>query len=153
MALSTEQLRALLDPEEPNYATMATLLAPDDIPGLNALVNGSDPMLASKAAYAMTLIPDTAVLETVKAAADNPSPVVRIAFAAGLRNLGGYDVDGVVMRLLDDEDAGVRKTATSTAGLLESPALKAKLRSVAEEDPEPGIRAMAKRALGEPRIG
>ena len=153
MALSMEQLRALLDPDEPNYATMATLLAPDDVPGLAVLVNGTDPMLASKAAYAMTLIPDVAVLETVKAAARSPSPVVRIAFASGLRNLGEYDVDSVMLDLLDDEDAGVRKTATNTAGLLESPGLKAKLRSVAEEDPEPGIRAMAKRALGEPRIG
>jgi len=153
MALSPEQLRALLDPDEPNYSTMATLLAPDDIPGLSALVNGNDAMLASKAAYAMTLIPDAAVIETVKAAASNPNAAVRVAFASGLRNLGGYDVDGVVLQLLDDQDAGVRKTATNTAGLLESPGLKAKLRSVAEADPEPGIRALAKRALGEPRIG
>ena len=153
MALSIEQLRTLLDPDEPNYATMATLLAPDDIPGLTTLVNGKDQMLASKAAYAMTLIPDASVLETVRAAANNPNPVVRIAFASGLRNLGEYDVDGVVTQLLEDEDPGVRKTATNTAGLLDSPGLKAKLRSVAEEDPEPGIRALAKRVLGEPRIG
>ena len=153
MALTTEQLRALLDPDEPNYATMATLLAPDDIPGLTALVNGKDAMLASKAAYAMTLIPDAAVLESVKSAAASSSAAVRVAFAAGLRNLGGYDVDGVVLQLLDDQDAGVRKTATRTAGLLDSPGLRAKLRSVAEQDPEPGIRAIAKRALGEPQIG
>jgi HEAT repeat protein len=147
MALTTEQLRALLDPEEPNYSTMATLLAPDDLEGLAALVKGPDPMLASKAAYAMTLIPDEATVTAVKAAVASPHEVVRIAFAAGLPNLGQHGVDAIALQLLEDTDPGVRKTATKTAGALEGPSLVAKLRSMAEKDPEAGIRALAKAAV------
>jgi len=147
MALTGMQLRALLDPDEPNYSTMATLLGPDDLPGLTELVNGPDPMLASKAAYAMTLIPDASTIAAVKAALPSLHDVVRIAFAAGLPNLGEHDVEGVALQLLEDTDTGVRKIATRTAGLLDRPALVAKLRSMAERDPEAGIRALAKKAV------
>ena len=46
-------------------------------------------------------------------------------------------------RLKDDPDAGIRKVALTSAVRLTSPRLEAKLRQMAEMDPEPFVRDVA----------
>lgn len=147
MALSTTQLRALLDPDEPDYARIKGLLGPGDVQGLLALVNGPDPMLASKATYAISLIHDPAAVKALEEAAQSPHEVVRVASASGLRNLGGLKVEQVAGRLLADQDPGVRKLAIKTAGLLKLKPLTPKLQEISKNDREPGLRALAQEVL------
>ena len=147
MALTMTQLRSLLDVDEPNYSTLAGLLSRDDIPNLEKLVQGNDAMLASKAAYAITLIDDAAAVRALDVAVSSPRDTVRVASAAGLRNLSGFDVTAVAERLLSDSDVGVRKSAIKSAQALGIDALRPKLEALANTDPEPGIRALAKEAL------
>ncbi len=147
MALTMEQLHSLLDPDEPNYVKAAAVLAPDDVPGLLDLVRGADPMLGSKAAYAISLIQDAAAVPAMDTAASSAHDVVRIAAAAALRNLVGLAVEPVAERLLGDADVGVRRSAIKSVRSLKLAALKPRLQSLADRDPDPGIRALASDAL------
>jgi hypothetical protein len=49
-------------------------------------------------------------------------------------------------RLLDDEDAGVRKVALRSAGDRKATHLKAKINAMAKSDPEAFVRSLAKDA-------
>ena len=86
MAVSMNDVRRVLDAEEPNYDAAAKL-GPDALPHLQALVAGPDPMLASKAAYAASLLEGALGESVVHAAAQSHNPVVRVAAAAAARNL------------------------------------------------------------------
>ena len=147
MALTTTQLRALLDPDEPDYEHIRNALDPGDVPGLLALVNGPDPMLASKATYALSLIHDPAAVKALEVAAASPHEIVRVASASGLRNLGGLEVTPVAEQLLADADPGVRKYAIQSAGALHLQQLMPRLRDIARNDREPGLRELAQEAL------
>jgi hypothetical protein len=149
MGLTMAQLRTLLDPDEPQYAQMRTLLAPDDIPNLVSIAQGIDPMLASKAAYAVTLIQDQAAVQALGDIAASPHEVVRVASAAGLVNLRGQDVSAVADQLLNDDDAGVRTSAIKAARRLKLPSLEPRLRSMADSDPVPAVRSIAEETLKE----
>ncbi len=147
MALSMNQLRELLDPDEPDYQLIRNALDPSDVPQLLALVNGPDPMLASKATYALSLIHDPAAVKALEIAAVSPHEIVRVASASGLRNLGGLEVTPVAERLLADADPGVRKFAIQTAGALRIQQPESKLQDIARNDREPGLRELAEEAL------
>ncbi len=86
MAVSMEDVRRVLDPEEPDYEAAAQL-GPGAVPHMATLVTGDDPMLASKATYAASLLEDGAGQEIVRIAAESTDPVVRVAAAAAARNL------------------------------------------------------------------
>lgn len=109
MAVSMEDVRRVLDPEEPNYAKVAQL-GPEALPLLGQLVRGADAMLASKAAYAASLVGEEGhgVLE---AAARSENAAVRVAAAAGARNLASERSQGLLRDLRADPDPGVRKIA------------------------------------------
>jgi hypothetical protein len=147
MALTTTQLRSLLDPDEPDYKKLAALLHPDDLPLLSDLVQGEDAMLAAKAAYAITLVHDDSALQALDVAAASRFEIVRVAAAGGLKNLRGFDVQNVAEQLLADADTGVRKQAIKSAKTLGMSALAPALQALASNDSEPGIRALAADAL------
>ena len=147
MALTMTQLRSMLNAEEPNYSTLTGVLSRDDLFNLEKLVQENDAMLAPKAAYAITLIDDAAAVRAIDTAAASARDTVRLASAAGLANLSGFDVTAVAERLLSDADVGVRKLAVKSVHGLRIDALKPKLEALAARDPEPGIRSLAKRAL------
>lgn len=111
MSLSMEDVRRVLDPDEPDYASAAGLGA-DALPHLEELVTGEDPMLASKATFAASLI--TGGSEAVQTAARSEDPVVRVAAAAAARNLPRESAEQVLRRLSDDDDAGIRKVARAS---------------------------------------
>jgi hypothetical protein len=104
-------------------------------------------MLASKAAYCISLVHDVAALSALESAAASPIEAVRVASAAGLKNLRGFDVKDVAERLLADADVGVRKLAIKSAASLGVSDFEPTLRELAARDAEPGIRSLAQSAL------
>lgn len=117
MTVTMEDVRAALDPEEPDYEE-AVELGPEALPHLQVLVNLGDPMLASKAAYLASLIDDVRAEEVVEDAARNVDPIVRVAAAAAAANLGTTVSSHVLRNLVNDPDAGVRKVAGKWGGAL-----------------------------------
>ena len=81
MAESEAQVRKYLDPEEPNYAKAAAALGAEPCPFSSAR-EGADPLLASKAAYLASLIPDPRAARVLEVAARSPEATVRVAAAA-----------------------------------------------------------------------
>ena len=110
MATSEARVRKYLDPEEPNYSVAAAELGPDALPVLAALVQGADPLLASKAAYLASLIPDADADRVMEQAARSEHATVRVAAAAGLRSRPDAEAQ-MTAELIADPDAGVRKVA------------------------------------------
>lgn len=147
MALTIQQLVELLMPDEPNYPRLAQLLTAADVPNLTTLASGPDPLLAAKAAYALTLIQSTSAVAASVHLAGSASIEVRLATAAGLHNFAGLAIDPALDQLLGDGDPGVRKHALRSAKGLASPAAIAKIRAIAASDPEPGLRTLASEIL------
>lgn len=111
MSVSIEDVRRVLDPDEPDYAAAAEL-GEDALPYLEELVRADDVMVASKAAYAASLISDGA--DVVATAAASEDPVIRVAAAAAARNLPPERSEQVLLRLSNDADAGIRKVARAS---------------------------------------
>lgn len=146
MSITMKDVRTRLEPDEPDYAKAAQL-GPDAIPYLNELINGDDIMLASKAAYLASLIKSENSISVLESAARNPEPIVRVAAASGLRNLSEENADRVSNLLIEDHDIGVRKVTVKSISQFRSPALIAKVRKLANEDPEPFMRDLASRTI------
>ena len=113
MAVSEAEVRKYLDPEEPNYPKAAAALGAEALPVLERLVSEGDPLLASKAAYLASLIPDPGASRVLDAAARSPEATVRVAAAAGAQRRP--ELAAVVDHLSTDPDQGVRKVAGRTA--------------------------------------
>jgi hypothetical protein len=150
--VTMKQVRAQLDRDEPDYPAAAQLGA-NAIPHLAQLVQNSDPMLASKAAYLASLIQDDRSNAVLKQAAHSSHNEVRIAAAAGIRNI--ESPISLADILLNDRDVGVRKVAlrsiearstrSSTNGARFLKGLKVKVQEVAQRDSDIFIRNLASR--------
>jgi HEAT repeat protein len=152
MAVTLEQVRRLLMPDEPNYI-VAAKLGPQSLPHLRTLVNSKDQMLASKAAYLATLIDHEGAVAVLGDAAKSPSAVVRVAAASGARNVRHPSASGVVSRLLNDKDTGVRKMAIKAAADSTNSALLAQLGKIVGNDPSSANRALASHAISKAKGG
>ncbi len=146
MAVTMQQVLAVLNVDEPAYPR-ASQLGPDALPHLEALIDGPDPMLASKAAYLAGLIPGDRSLPLVKRAATRPDPRIRIAAAATATNLAEAAADEVLLSLASDRDLGVRKTVVRSAPSKASPALRARIDEMSRQDPEQSIRQISSELL------
>src|SRR5215210_3412217 len=133
MAVTMNNVRAVLDPEEPDYGQVAKLGA-DALPHLEALVSSGDTMLASKAAYAASLIKDPKSADVVDTAAKSDDPAVRVAAAAAVSNLPAKGANAVLETLAGDPDPGVRKVARNSVPESASRELKQKLEETSEAD-------------------
>jgi hypothetical protein len=155
VSVTMKQVRAHLDRDEPDYPAAAQL-GVDAIPHLVQLVVGSDPMLASKAAYLASLVQDDRSKAVLEQAASNPHVEVRIAAAAGMRNVE-QSPTALADILLNDGDVGVRKIAlrsiearslkSATVGPQSMQGLKAKVREAAQSDSDIFIRNLASRIV------
>lgn len=108
MATTKEQVLAVLNVEEPDYA-LVPALGEEAVPFLRQLVDGVDSLLASKAAYAAGLIGGMAAQDVLNRAAQHPSDIIRVAAAATLCHLPKAAASRVVATLLRDTDIGVIK--------------------------------------------
>jgi HEAT repeat protein len=150
MPITLDQVRSLLAPDEPDYAAAANL-GPELLPHLKAFVDSGDDNYASKAAYLASLIDHDQAVEILRGAAKSPSPLVRAAAAGGIRSMTRPSAAGVLLALLEDRDAGVRKLAIESSAIRNNSALLAKIGHLSQRDPSPAIRLIASRALGEAR--
>jgi HEAT repeat protein len=146
MPVTLQDVLKQLDKDEPDYAAL-TALGPDAVPHLANLVRSGEPGIASKAAYLASLIQTDESVDALSSAIASPHEVVRVAAAAGLRNLPAPQAARLADRLLDDRDAGVRKVALNSVGRLGLEALASKVRSMASSDAEGALRAVARQEL------
>jgi hypothetical protein len=137
MPVSMDDVRAVLDPEEPDY-TAAAALGPEALPHLEALVASGDQMLASKATYAASLIGGDEAASVVQRAAQSDTAAVRVAAAAAASNLDAAASSEVLEGLVGDADPGVRKVARASVPDDASEALTARLEEQPDE-PDPGV--------------
>jgi len=142
MAVTSDEVRAVLDRDEPDYEQAAASLGPDALPALQRFVEGGDPNLASKAAYLAGRIGDARAAPILELAAGSPDPAVRAAAAAGAQHLGA-EAEAVLVILVDDDNPAVRKTALKAVPARPSENLIAKLRVLREVEPEPMVREIA----------
>jgi HEAT repeat protein len=151
MAITMKDVRAFLDPEEPNYPAAATSLGPAALPFLLELVRGGDLGLASKATYLASLIDSDKSVEVIEAAAATNEPILRVAAASGIQNLKPAHAERVLNNLKSDPDPGVRKVMVKSAARVASPRIAAVLRQVAQSDPEPFVRKAITSPLATPK--
>jgi HEAT repeat protein len=151
MPITMEEVRAVLNPDEPDYSSAATL-GRDAIPHLLVLAGGADPLLASKAAYLASLIDTDGSIDVLREAAASDHPEVRVAAAAGAENIRTSDVGDVLLSLVKDQDYGVRRVALLAMPSRMSSELRNTLRDLSENESEPSdLRAIATQALEQSR--
>jgi HEAT repeat protein len=129
MAISLEQVIEVLNPDEPDYSSAATL-GPEALPHLKTIIEGDDRGLAFKAAHLAGFIPGERAAGVLLSAARSRDAVVRVAAASAVRRLDERDREKLLLELLDDDDHGVRKFAQSAVPRNASPALQAKIRGL-----------------------
>jgi hypothetical protein len=129
MAVDMDQVRAALEPEEPDYPGSAKQLGADALPHLEKLITGDHPSLAAKAAYLAGLIGTEKSLPAMQKAAKSGYAPVRVAAAAAARHLSDVDNEAILLQLVDDADPGVQKVALRSAPAMMSDALKARVQA------------------------
>ncbi len=147
MPVTFEQVRAALDPDEPDYPKAATTLGPDALPHLERLIAGDHPMLASKAAYLAGLIGTERSAEILMRAAGSADVRVRIAAAAAAGNLPPESASNVLLNLVDDADIGVQKVALQAVPATASAALRARIEGLSVARSDTPIRSLSREVL------
>jgi HEAT repeat protein len=142
MSVTMEQVLSYLGPEEPNYVEAAKL-GPNALPFLKEIINRSDVMLASKAAYLVSLIKSDESVSILEHTAQNKDPIIRIAVASGIRNLSDKDAGVLLDRFIQDKDNGVRQVTLKSVAKFKSDLIKSKVQKFIESDPESAIRELA----------
>lgn len=146
MAVTMVQVRAVLDPDEPDYG-QAAKLGPEALLHLEKLVKEADALLASKAAYLAALIQDERSVRVVKEAALREDPIVRVAAAAAARYLPCTPVSDILIPLVNDKDAGVQRVALESARADANAELRASIERLTTDDSDPSIQRIAKQVL------
>ena len=149
MAVEMEQVKAALDPEEPDYAGAVKGLGPDALPHLERIITGDHTGLAAKAAYLAGLIGTDKCLPAMNKAAASGQAVVRLAAAAAAQYMPDEYRDSLVLQLVDDADAGVQKVAMRSAPALAvmSDALKSRVMALGKTAGKaPAVKSSVKKA-------
>jgi HEAT repeat protein len=147
MPVTMQQVRAALDPEEPNYAK-ATKLGPDALPHLERLIGGKDVGLASKAASLAGMIGGERAVGTLAKAAAHGDARVRVAAAHSAQHLPAPAASEVLAKLVTDRDVGVQKVALRSVPRTASPELKAGVETLSKRQTNPAIKELSKKVLG-----
>jgi HEAT repeat protein len=146
MAITMQDVRAWLDPDEPDYAGAARSLGPAALPLLLELVRGGDLGLASKATSLASRIPSDKSVDVLAAAAATAEPILRVAAAGALHHLKPAHAERLLAALETDPDPGVRKVMVKSAAQVKSPRAATLLKQMSAADPEPFVR---EKAVGE----
>ncbi len=151
MAIAIDDLRRRINVDEPDYEKLAGALGPSVVPLLNTLVDDPSPAVASKATSLLSRFSEPEALAGLEKAAQNADPNVRVAAAAGLRNLGSPP-QKLTQLLLGDPDAGVRKVTLQSVSKAGFKAALPDIERVANADPIEALRAVAQKVAGELRL-
>jgi HEAT repeat protein len=146
MPITLEQVRTAISYFEP-VRDMRIDLGPEALPHLEALLQSEESFIAAKAAYTISRIRDPRVEPLLRRAAGINRPEVRIAVAAGVRDLPEAEASPIVLSLLDDQDRGVRKMALQSVPERPRPELRRKIESLSRRDPDPAIRTLSRGVL------
>ncbi len=152
MALTFEQVRATLEPEEPDYQKAAKL-GPDALPHLENLIVGEHPLLASKAAYLAGMIGTDRAAPALDRAVRSSDVRVRIAVAAAAQHLPTETASDLLVALIDDADVGVQKVALRSVPNAPSATLRARLEGLSAGKADTLARNMSREILGLPAAG
>lgn len=151
MTVKMKHVRALLELDEPDYEAASDLGA-DALSHLSKLVKDDDAMLASKAAYLASMIPDSdRQRKILQKATTHPDPVVRVAVAAAAKNINVKDASAILEPLMGDTDAGVRKVAINSIPAAPTTSLVSCIQAAAADEGTPSLRHLYDEALA--RIG
>jgi HEAT repeat protein len=145
-----EQLRNQLSAIEPDDSTYEGI-GPSEVPLLKELLQ-DEAWMASRAVFALSRIGDIEAIKTLAQAVADPRPEVKVAIAASVGNLKPENTNDIVLKLLDDEDLGVRKFAVRAITSTHDSVIHSKLRELETNDPSSGIRDIAKDKLRELRL-
>lgn len=145
MSVTPEELRLLLSNEEPDYPSIANQLDASALEALDGLAAGPDTMLASKAVYLASLLPDGEGV--VARAAASGDPVLHAAAASGLRNLAPEARDAVATDLLGRGDAAIDKIAVRALGPDLTPELAQRLQDLAQSSDSEIVRDLSRNRL------
>jgi HEAT repeat protein len=148
MPVTEDDVRRYLDPDEPRYERAAAQLGPEALPHLEALIRADRPEVAAKAAYLAGLIGDADATPVIATAASHADPSVRAAAAAAAARMDVQHGAYVLERLLQDDDAEVRRIAVESVHREPTTQLRQALERLAADDPHPHLRMLAARALG-----
>jgi hypothetical protein len=132
MAIQLEDVRAALEPEEPDYQEAAKLGA-EALPHLQTLIESGDSQMASKAASLAGFIDDPAAEDVLLIAAASEDPIVRVAAAGAAQNLAPERASSVLLELVDDQDLGVQLRAYKSVPQGATPKLMAKVENMATQ--------------------
>ena len=146
--VSMEDVRRAIDPEEPDYVRAAGELGPDALPFLAELASSEDAMIASKAVSLAGLIGGEGSIPIVEIAAEAGPPEVRVVAAVAAGRLGGK-AERALLRLLEDEDLGVRKYAVRAVPKRATGRLRDALEQMAESESDPSLRRHVRESLTE----
>jgi HEAT repeat protein len=151
MPVTMKEVRAALDPEEPDYAKAAKL-GPQALPHLEKLIARKDPGLASKAASLAGMIESEKAAQVLEKAAKHRDVRVRVAAAHSARHLPKPDASRILAKLMGDKDVGVQKVALKSVprGKLDDE-LRSSVETLAKQKGEPGIQNLSKEVLARSR--
>jgi HEAT repeat protein len=135
MPVTKEQIEKYLNVDEPDY-TSAARLGIGALPHLEVLARNADPGLAAKAVYLASLIAGDASASVIDAAARRDDPVIRVAAAAALGRVSTSQITDTVVRLLADEEIGVRLRAVAALPSEYNPELRHRLGQLADSLPQ-----------------
>ena len=151
MPVTMKQVRAALDPEEPDYEKAAKL-GPETLPHLEKLIARKDPHLASKAASLAGMIKDERAGRVVEKAAKHEDVCVRVAAVYSAQFLPPEDASRVLTAALSDKDVGVQKVALKSVPRKPTPELRAKIEALAKQKRvNPAIQNLSKEVLARRR--
>lgn len=146
MAVTMKAVRALLEPEEPDYDA-GKKFGKAALPLLKKLASQKDPMLASKAVCLAGMIGGEESLPTIEQASRNSNISIRVAAAYAVQHLKKGLADGVLTRLLNDKDIGVQKLAIRSAAKSGTVRLRENIMKLSRSKSSTFIRNEARNAL------
>lgn len=110
MTIKMKDVRAALEPEEPDY-DQAAAMGEEALPHLRKLIKGDNIELAAKATSLAGIIACEGSLDVLKLAAESQDPIVRVAAAGAALDLPESDASSLLEGLIGDTDIGVQKMA------------------------------------------
>ncbi len=116
MAITMDDVRAGLMPDEPRYDELARTFGPDALVFLRDLAKSPDPLLAGKAVSLAAAIGGPEAAQVLRLGAAHADIGVRAATAYGVQRLDVKTAEPILEVLLDDQDPSVLKFAIRTAG-------------------------------------
>jgi HEAT repeat protein len=144
--MTVEELRAKLSEIEPREAMYAGL-TPTDVPSLERLLADPEDWMAARAIFALSRVGNDAAVNILARAVTDGRVQVRVAVAAAVAQRPITLPDNAIVKLLQDQDVGVRKLATRAVKPENGNEPRALLNRLSSEDAFPEVQKRATEVL------